>query len=279
VQIKSQRYVPSQTPELRTISISKPAFFSDNEPSTRMPEVSRRRRAGGQQEEPLGQPDGPSRPIAKQAFIRDGRAPPATVSRPVPPAEDETITHHAEPLMNRPAHLPRDLCRSRGVREQDMLDDTLREAAESSGYKTATTALRADARAKADKKWREEHETTPPEVGSVSFDENMLRKAFVAFDLDKNDMVGAKELKHLFAQLGETPTNGEIDGMIALCDNRGEGQVSFEDFLSIFSNPAESLRAANIPLLKELVLGERRSQSGSSDMEDEEGEDSSGSSL
>merc|ERR1712113_1220421 len=96
-----------------------------------------------------------------------------------------------------------------------------------------------------------------PAVGSVSLDERKVRKAFVCFDLDKNDVVGAKELRHIFNQLGETPLDAEIDGMIRLCDVNGAGQVAFEDFLAVFSNPAESLRSADVEALKDVVLGRK----------------------
>merc|ERR1712151_1031086 len=107
-----------------------------------------------------------------------------------------------------------------------------------------------------------------PPVGSVVFDERMLRKAFVCFDLDKNDMVGAKELRHIFSQLGENPKDEEIDGMIRLCDEKGQGQVAFEDFLAIFANPGESLRTVNVHDLKEVVLGKK--DKGSDDSSDED---------
>merc|ERR1712151_401809 len=116
-----------------------------------------------------------------------------------------------------------------------------------------------------------------PPVGSVTFDERMLRKAFVTFDLDKNDMVGAKELRHIFSQLGENPRNEEIDGMIRLCDEKGQGQVAFEDFLAIFCNPSEALRSVDVEALKEAVKGIKREGSEESSEQDDysSGSDSS----
>merc|ERR1712190_680007 len=144
------------------------------------------------------------------------------------------------------------------------------EAMSKTGYKSGKRQLRqADMEAKARKDKLDKENREKMGEGSVHLDENMLRKAFQVFDIDKNDFVGAKELKHLFAQIGEMPKDAEIDGMIHLCDGRGEGMVSFEDFINVFSNPAESLRSVDVASLKEVVWGERK---GSDDEDSEEDE-------
>jgi len=80
-----------------------------------------------------------------------------------------------------------------------------------------------------------------------------LRSAFTVFDLNGNDYIDAAELTHIFAQMGEMPSENEISAMILLCDPRGEGQVNFDDFLNIFANPAESLRNVNVKAIKHLL--------------------------
>merc|ERR1719482_475319 len=80
-----------------------------------------------------------------------------------------------------------------------------------------------------------------------------LRQAFGVFDLNGNDYIDAAELRHIFAQIGEMPSDNEISAMILLCDPRGEGTVNFDDFLNVFANPVESLRNANIRGLKHLL--------------------------
>merc|ERR1712048_1487797 len=104
----------------------------------------------------------------------------------------------------------------------------------------------------------------PPEPGTVDMDEVKLRKVFVQLDIGGNDMVSAANLKHLFAQLGDLPTDKEIDGMIYLCDPDGEGVVTFENFLNVFHAPAEALRNISMNEMQEIVYGTK----GNSDSED-----------
>jgi Ca2+-binding EF-hand superfamily protein len=54
--------------------------------------------------------------------------------------------------------------------------------------------------------------------------------AFRSFDLDGNGFVGAAELRHVYAALGEEVSDEEIDEMIAMVDNDGDGQISVDEF-------------------------------------------------
>lgn len=54
--------------------------------------------------------------------------------------------------------------------------------------------------------------------------------AFRSFDLDGNGFVGAAELRHVYAALGEEVSDEEIDEMIAMVDNDGDGQLSVDEF-------------------------------------------------
>mmetsp|Transcript_105 Transcript_105/g.437 ORF Transcript_105/g.437 Transcript_105/m.437 type:complete len:170 (-) Transcript_105:37-546(-) len=62
--------------------------------------------------------------------------------------------------------------------------------------------------------------------------EEEMREAFQVFDRDKNGSVSASELKHVMNNLGEPVTNKEVEEMIREADADGDGELSFEDFLS-----------------------------------------------
>jgi serine/threonine-protein phosphatase 2B regulatory subunit len=54
-----------------------------------------------------------------------------------------------------------------------------------------------------------------------------------AFDLDKNNFVGAAEIRHVLINIGETVTDEEVDEMIRMVDTDGDGQVGFEEFFGM----------------------------------------------
>lgn len=72
--------------------------------------------------------------------------------------------------------------------------------------------------------------------GGNEFTDKEIKDAFVSFDLDGNNFVGAAELKHLLSNVGEKVLDEDIDAMITLCDNDGDGQVSFKEFYSMVTN-------------------------------------------
>ena len=63
-----------------------------------------------------------------------------------------------------------------------------------------------------------------------SFTDEEICEAFVAFDLDKNHFIGAAEIRHVLASIGEAATDEEIEEMIHMVDKGGHGQVCFEQF-------------------------------------------------
>ena len=62
------------------------------------------------------------------------------------------------------------------------------------------------------------------------FSDDEILGAFRAFDLDKNNYVGAVEIRHVLVNIGERVTDEEIDEMIRMVDRDGDGQVSFGEF-------------------------------------------------
>jgi len=67
-----------------------------------------------------------------------------------------------------------------------------------------------------------------PDTGGLSKDE--IRQAFREFDLERNGYVGAAEIAHVLASMGEKVTDDEIDEMILMADTDGDGQISFDEF-------------------------------------------------
>merc|ERR1740129_1922125 len=69
------------------------------------------------------------------------------------------------------------------------------------------------------------------------FSDEEIKQAFDTFDLDKNRFVGAAEISHILQVIGEEVTDEEIDEMIRLCDADGDGQVTFDEFFKLMTNP------------------------------------------
>lgn len=65
------------------------------------------------------------------------------------------------------------------------------------------------------------------------FTDEEILEAFRAFDLDKNNFVGAAEIRHVLINIGEQVTDEEVDEMIRMVDADGDGQVSWEEFYSM----------------------------------------------
>ncbi|KAL3796651.1 hypothetical protein HJC23_009951 [Cyclotella cryptica] len=89
------------------------------------------------------------------------------------------------------------------------------------------------------------------------FTEREIIEAFRAFDLDKNNYVGAAEIRHVLLNIGERPTDEEVkwdtvynifvDEMIRMVDKNGDGQVAFDEFYRMVTggrNPPAGLGSA-----------------------------------
>jgi Ca2+-binding EF-hand superfamily protein len=86
---------------------------------------------------------------------------------------------------------------------------------------------------------------TSASTSSVSkFTDKEIRDAFDSFDLDRNDFVGAAEIRHVLVNIGENVTDEEIDEMIKMCDKDGDGQVSFPEFYMMVTGKQEAPSAS-----------------------------------
>lgn len=60
-----------------------------------------------------------------------------------------------------------------------------------------------------------------------------LRRMFVVFDIDKSGTISQEEIKEVLTKMGESITTKEVEDMIAIADNDGDGEVNYEEFLTL----------------------------------------------
>eukprot|EP00977_Amphora_coffeiformis_P007269 scaffold1581_cov169-Amphora_coffeaeformis.AAC.5 len=58
-----------------------------------------------------------------------------------------------------------------------------------------------------------------------------FREAFAMFDIDGGGTIEAGELKHVMTELGNKPTDEEIQDMINLVDVNGDNEIDFDEFI------------------------------------------------
>ncbi|KAK9751292.1 EF-hand domain pair [Popillia japonica] len=71
--------------------------------------------------------------------------------------------------------------------------------------------------------------------------EEEIREAFRVFDKDVfdkdgNGFISAAELRHVMTNLGEKLTDEEVDEMIREADIDGDGQVNYEEFVTMMTS-------------------------------------------
>jgi Ca2+-binding EF-hand superfamily protein len=75
------------------------------------------------------------------------------------------------------------------------------------------------------------------EVVKQEFADHEILAAFKFIDLDHNNFIGAREIRHILVCMGEMITDEEIDCMISMVDMDGDGQVSFQEFRTLVLHP------------------------------------------
>lgn len=165
----------------------------------------------------------------------------------IPDEEEVTGGPRVEPLNVGRAPVPAAVARSTGFRDRMALTGSLADAAKESGYKGALRRLTASAKQSYNDEFAKDNtKSAIPQLGDMILDEQSLRKIFISMDVNRNESLDPAEIKHLLAQLGHNLTDHEADNMISICDTRGDGAVTFEDFLAVFINPAEALRSIDL---------------------------------
>eukprot|EP00935_MAST-01C_sp_MAST-1C-sp1_P002790 g2790.t1 len=98
-----------------------------------------------------------------------------------------------------------------------------------------------DAADQAKKEAEEEKMRAPKKPGAIprsdEFSDEEILNAFRFIDLDKNMFIGAAEIRHVLICMGELITDEEVDMMISMVDSDGDGQVSYQEFYLLVTDP------------------------------------------
>lgn len=60
-----------------------------------------------------------------------------------------------------------------------------------------------------------------------------FRDAFAMFDTDGGGTIETHELKQVMTELGDEPTDEEIQEMILMVDENGDGAIDFDEFITL----------------------------------------------
>ena len=63
-----------------------------------------------------------------------------------------------------------------------------------------------------------------------------IREAFRVFDRDGNGFISAAELRHVMTNLSEKLTDKEVNKIIREADIDGDGQVNYEEFVTMMTS-------------------------------------------
>ncbi|CAG9826570.1 unnamed protein product [Diabrotica balteata] len=66
--------------------------------------------------------------------------------------------------------------------------------------------------------------------------EEELKEAFRVFDKNNDGLISSNELRHVMTSLGERLSEEEVDDMIKEADLDGDGQVNYEEFVTILTS-------------------------------------------
>lgn len=65
---------------------------------------------------------------------------------------------------------------------------------------------------------------------------NDIKDLFQCFDINSGGSISAQELRYILTEIGENPTDEEIDEMIKLADLEGDGQVNYKSFYEFLNS-------------------------------------------
>eukprot|EP01126_Amoeba_proteus_P050154 TRINITY_DN5904_c0_g1_i1.p1 TRINITY_DN5904_c0_g1~~TRINITY_DN5904_c0_g1_i1.p1 ORF type:complete len:127 (-),score=31.14 TRINITY_DN5904_c0_g1_i1:239-619(-) len=63
-----------------------------------------------------------------------------------------------------------------------------------------------------------------------------LREAFYMFDKNRDGSISVTELSHVLKNLNQAASDAEINEMIRQVDKDGDGEIDFEEFVSMMAN-------------------------------------------
>lgn len=78
--------------------------------------------------------------------------------------------------------------------------------------------------------------------GLPCVEEGHVAQAFREIDYDGMGFIGVSELRYLLTLMGEGPKDDELDEMVSMFDQEGNGKISYEDFCELFrpGNPVHT---------------------------------------
>ena len=118
----------------------------------------------------------------------------------------------------------------------DTFDDSERKVREALAQARQTEAAETDAEMK-----RRRGLKVSATLGvSDDFTDKEIEDAFRFIDLDKNMFIGASEIRHVLICMGELITDEEVDEMVRMVDQDGDGQVSYDEFYKLAKDPDPS---------------------------------------
>lgn len=69
-----------------------------------------------------------------------------------------------------------------------------------------------------------------------TFSDSDLKHLFDEFDSNKSGYLEFTELKNLFIQSGENPSNDRLNKLIKTYDSNGNGRIEFKEFLKMYND-------------------------------------------
>ena len=63
--------------------------------------------------------------------------------------------------------------------------------------------------------------------------EEDMREVFNVLDIDGSGFISTKELKQVMTDLGDNPSDSEVEELMRYADIDGDGKVSYEEFVTI----------------------------------------------
>lgn len=105
-------------------------------------------------------------------------------------------------------------------------------AKENARYNDNVTCNTGDCHDYSPKKSRKKNRETP-----VLTEERMMeyREAFKLFDKDGNGTIELDELRQVMCSLGQSPTESELNQIIADADMDGDGTIDFDEFIEMMN--------------------------------------------
>ena len=67
-------------------------------------------------------------------------------------------------------------------------------------------------------------------------EEEELIEAFKVFDKDGNGFISAAEMRHVMTNLGAKLTDDDVDEIIRKADTNGDGQVNYQEFVTMMTS-------------------------------------------